>query len=61
MKMKRRMIGLYSKHCKRTLEEVERTLDRDFFLTAEEAQNWGLVDHVYEVRAGQAGRPEFPS
>lgn len=54
VKMKKRMIGLYAKHCKRSLEEVERTLDRDFFLTAEEAKNWGLVDHVYEVRTGQA-------
>jgi ATP-dependent Clp protease, protease subunit len=54
IKMKRRMIGLYAKHCKRSLEEVERTLDRDFFMTAEEAKNWGLVDHVYEVRVGQA-------
>jgi ATP-dependent Clp protease protease subunit len=54
VKMKKRMIGLYAKHCKRSLEEVERTLDRDFFLTAEEAKSWGLVDHVYEVRTGQA-------
>jgi ATP-dependent Clp protease protease subunit len=54
MKMKRRMIGLYAKHSKRTPEEVERTLDRDFFMTAEEARDWGLVDHVYEVRAGKA-------
>lgn len=54
VKMKRRMIGLYAKHCKRSPEEVERTLDRDFFMTAEEAKNWGLVDHVYEVRTGQA-------
>jgi ATP-dependent Clp protease, protease subunit len=54
IKMKRRMVGLYAKHCKRSLEEVERTLDRDFFMTAEEAKNWGLVDHVYEVRVGQA-------
>ncbi len=54
VKMKRRMIGLYAKHCKRSAEEVERTLDRDFFMTAEEARSWGLVDHVYEVRAGKA-------
>jgi ATP-dependent Clp protease protease subunit len=54
IKMKRRMIGLYAKHCKRSPEEVERTLDRDFFMTAEEARDWGLVDHVYAVRAGQA-------
>lgn len=54
VKMKKRMIGLYAKHCKRSVEEVERTLDRDFFMTAEEARDWGLVDHVYAVRAGQA-------
>ena len=54
IKMKKRMIGLYAKHCKRTPEDVERTLDRDFFMTADEAKDWGLVDHVYAVRAGQA-------
>ncbi|WP_119389468.1 ATP-dependent Clp protease proteolytic subunit [Taklimakanibacter lacteus] len=54
IKMKKRMIGLYARHCKRSTEEVERTLDRDFFMTAEEARDWGLVDHVYEVRAGKA-------
>lgn len=50
IKMKRRMIGLYAKHCKRSPEEVERTLDRDFFMTAEEARAWGIVD---EVRGGR--------
>jgi ATP-dependent Clp protease, protease subunit len=54
VKMKKRMIGLYAKHCHRSGEEVERTLDRDFFMTADEAKEWGLVDHVYAVRAGQA-------
>jgi ATP-dependent Clp protease protease subunit len=54
IKMKKRMIGLYAKHCKKSAEEVERTLDRDFFMTAEEAKDWGLVDHVYAVRLGQA-------
>lgn len=54
VKMKKRMIGLYAKHCNRSSEEVERTLDRDFFMTADEAKDWGLVDHVYAVRAGQA-------
>ncbi len=54
LKMKRRMIGLYARHCGRSAEDVERTLDRDFFMTADEARDWGLVDHVYEVRAGQA-------
>jgi ATP-dependent Clp protease protease subunit len=46
IKVKRRMNTLYAKHCGRTAEEVERTLDRDFFMTAEEAKEWGIVDHV---------------
>ena len=52
VKMKKRMIGLYAKHCRRSCEEVERTLDRDFFMTADEAKAWGLIDHVYETREG---------
>lgn len=50
LKTKRHMAALYAKHCGRTLEEVERTLDRDFFMTAQEAKDWGLVDHVYDTR-----------
>jgi ATP-dependent Clp protease protease subunit len=50
VKTKKRMIALYAKHCGRTAEEVERTLDRDYFMTAEEAKDWGLVDHVYDTR-----------
>jgi ATP-dependent Clp protease protease subunit len=46
LKTKRRMIRLYARHCGRTEEEVERTLDRDFFMTAEEARDWGIVDKV---------------
>ncbi|MGN6464126.1 MAG: ATP-dependent Clp protease proteolytic subunit [Rhizobiaceae bacterium] len=50
LRVKRRMIQLYSEHCGRSAEEVERTLDRDYFMTAEEAKEWGLVDHVYGTR-----------
>jgi ATP-dependent Clp protease protease subunit len=52
LKTKRRLNELYSKHCGRTYEEVECTLDRDHFMTAAEAKEWGLVDHVYSSRAG---------
>ncbi|HVN01266.1 MAG TPA: ATP-dependent Clp protease proteolytic subunit [Caulobacteraceae bacterium] len=37
---------LYAKHCGRTVEEVEKALDRDTFMSAEEALAWGLVDRV---------------
>ena len=50
LKLKQRMIRLYAEHCGRTEEEVERVLDRDFFFTAVEARDWGLVDHVYDRR-----------
>lgn len=50
LKLKRRMTGLYAQHCNQTEAEVERVLDRDFFFTAQEAKEWGLVDHVYDQR-----------
>lgn len=43
---KQRMIRLYAEHCGRTYEEVERALDRDRFMTAEEALEWGLIDRI---------------
>src|SRR5271167_4419241 len=51
IRTKRRLNELYAKHCGRTYEEVERTLDRDFFMSAEEAKEWGIVDHIYDSRA----------
>jgi ATP-dependent Clp protease, protease subunit len=50
LKVKQRLNELYSKHCGRSLDEVERTLDRDHFMSAEEAKSWGIVDHVYQTR-----------
>jgi ATP-dependent Clp protease, protease subunit len=50
VKVKKHMIALYARHCGRTVEEVERTLDRDYFMDAEEAKAWGIVDHIYERR-----------
>ncbi len=58
---KRRLNELYAKHTGQPVEVVENTLDRDYFMSAEEARDWGLVDHVYERREGadddKAGRP----
>jgi ATP-dependent Clp protease protease subunit len=46
LKTKRRLNEMYAKHCGRTIEEVEQALDRDNFMSAEEALAWGLVDRV---------------
>jgi len=55
LKTKTRLNKLYAEHCGRTYEEVERTLDRDHFMTATEAKEWGLVDHVYSSREALNG------
>ncbi|CCD95894.1 ATP-dependent Clp protease proteolytic subunit (Endopeptidase Clp) [Bradyrhizobium sp. ORS 375] len=47
---KRRVIRLYAEHCGRSYEDVERTLDRDHFMTADEALDWGLIDRVVKQR-----------
>ncbi len=43
---KHRMISLYAEHCGRSYEEVERTLDRDRFMTPEAALAFGLIDRI---------------
>jgi ATP-dependent Clp protease, protease subunit len=42
--------ALYAKHCGHTIEEVRAALDRDTFMSAEEAQAWGIVDLVQGER-----------
>jgi ATP-dependent Clp protease, protease subunit len=49
-RVKQRMQEMYSRHCGRTLEEVEKALDRDHYMTPEEAREWGLIDAVYTER-----------
>ena len=48
------MTRLYAAHCGRTYEAFERAMDRDRFMTVEEALDWGLIDRILQV--GEAGR-----
>ena len=50
LKTKQRMTKLYAEHCGRSYEDFERAMDRDHFLTAEEALEWGLIDKIMKVR-----------
>ena len=50
LRTKRRITRLYAEHCGRSYEEVERTLDRDRFMTAEEALEWGFIDRILHQR-----------
>ena len=50
IKLKRRLNEVYVEHTGQDYETIERTLDRDHFMTAEEAQSFGLIDKVYSSR-----------
>ncbi len=46
LELKDRLNGIYVKHCGQDLDIVEQALDRDNFMTAEQAKDWGLVDEI---------------
>ncbi|HEV2560392.1 MAG TPA: ATP-dependent Clp protease proteolytic subunit [Microvirga sp.] len=48
--LKRRIIGVYVKHAGQDDETVERALDRDNYMSAEQARNFGLIDAVLDRR-----------
>ena len=50
IKMKRRLNEIYVKHTGQDYETIEKTLDRDYFLTAEESMKFGLIDKVLTTR-----------
>ncbi len=49
-KLKRRLNEIYVKHTGKSYEAVEAALERDNFMSAEEAKSWGLIDEVLESR-----------
>ncbi len=49
--LKRRLNLIYERHTGRTYEEIEEALERDRFLSPEEAKSFGLIDSVFEKRA----------
>ena len=51
VKLKRRLNEIYAKHTGQTVEAIEKLLDRDTYMTAEEAKNFGLLDQVMARRA----------
>jgi ATP-dependent Clp protease, protease subunit len=50
IKMKRRLEDIYVRATGQNRETIERTLDRDYFMTADEAKKYGLIDSVIDKR-----------
>lgn len=67
LRIRKRMNDLYAKYTGKPLEEIERAMDRDTFLEADEALQFGIVDKVFAHRpsdeetgneSGSGGAPE---
>ena len=55
LNLKKRLNEIYVKHTGQSLKKIEDALERDYFLTADMAVEWGVVDKVIEKR------PEVPA
>jgi ATP-dependent Clp protease protease subunit len=55
MKIKKRLNEVYVRHTGKDYDTIEKTLDRDHFMTAEETKDFGIIDQVL------AERPEEPT
>ena len=51
LNLKKRLNQIYSKHTKKSEDEVKKALERDKFMTPSEAKDFGLIDHVVEKRS----------
>ncbi len=49
---KRRLTEIYQHHTGKDFATLDRNMDRDYYLSAEEAKDFGLVDHVVQARKG---------
>jgi len=50
VKLKRRLNEIYARHTAQSVEAVEKALDRDTYMTPEEARSFGILDEVYSRR-----------
>lgn len=58
LRLRDRINEILAVHTGRSLEDIARDTDRDFFMSAEEAKKYGLVDEVVTPRKPQAGKGE---
>ena len=48
--LRQRLNGIYEKHSGKTIKQIEKIMDRDTFMTAGDAKDFGLIDEVVEKR-----------
>ncbi len=50
LKLRDQLNGILAHHTGKSIEQIEKDTDRDYFMSAEEAKNYGIVDHVVTNR-----------
>jgi len=50
LNLKKRLNEIYVKHTGQPIKKIEDALERDYFLTAEAAKDFGLIDKVLDKR-----------
>jgi ATP-dependent Clp protease protease subunit len=55
--IKQRLYEILAQHTGQDIEKIERDADRDYFLSPQEAKEYGLVDNVLAAGHGQPKKP----
>lgn len=58
LKMRENLNGIIAKHCSQPLERVKNDTERDYFMGAEEAKAYGLVDEIIVNRVTVTEKPK---
>jgi len=48
LRLREIIVGIYAQHTGRPIEQVERDIERDFFMTPAQAKDYGLIDAIIE-------------
>jgi ATP-dependent Clp protease, protease subunit len=51
LRQRDQLVRIYAEHCGRSAEEVAAAIERDNFMTAEQALQFGIIDHIITTRA----------
>jgi ATP-dependent Clp protease protease subunit len=57
LNIKKRLNDIYVKHTHQSLKKIEDALERDYFLTADLAKEWGVIDKVIDKRPEELPKP----
>jgi ATP-dependent Clp protease, protease subunit len=50
LRLRHQLNNIYAKNTGKPIEKIEKDMDRDYFMSAEEAKQYGLIDRVIEER-----------